>query len=67
MFRTPKSRSKKKCYVFSSCKQRNKVLLVYSVRKLQQDSYGLYISRLKVYYTLEETYLETRKQETKYH
>ena len=44
MFGKTKDSMKRKCYVFSSYKQRNKVFLLYSEGKLQQDRYGWCIS-----------------------
>ena len=40
MFQRPKDRMKRKYYIFSSYKQRNKVSLVYLEGKLQQDRHG---------------------------
>ena len=40
MFQMPEDTMKRKCYVFSGYKQRNKVRLFFLAGKLQQDSYG---------------------------
>ena len=37
----------RKCYAFSSCKQRKKVCVAYLGCKLQQDGYGWWIFKLK--------------------
>ena len=66
MFWKPKDSMKGKCYIFSSYKQTNKVCLVYLEWKLQQDSYGWYILKLKDQKAVERTYLEASKQQTSY-
>ena len=66
MFWVPKNSMKGKCHVFSGSKQRNKVCLVYLECKLQQDTYGWCIFKLKRQKKVETTYLETEKQETTY-
>ena len=55
-----------KCYVFSGYKQRNKVCLVYLEWKLQQDTYGWGILKLKCKKTVEKIYLEISKQQRRY-
>ena len=61
MFWRPNDSMKGKCYVFSGYKQRNKLCLVYLECKLQQDSYGWCIFKLKCKKTVEKTYIETSK------
>ena len=65
MFWRPKSSMKGKCYVFSGDKQRNKACFVYLECKLQQDTYGWYIFKLKCQKTVEKTHLESRKLQKK--
>ena len=57
---------KSKCYVFSGYKERNKACLVYLDYKLQKDSNGSPIWKLKCRKTAERTYLETSKQQRRY-
>ena len=56
MFSRPKDSRKNKCYIFSGYKERSKVCLVYLECKLQQDSYGWCIFKLKCQKTVEKTY-----------
>ena len=51
---------------FSGYKQRNKVCLVYLETKQQQNGYGSCVFKLKCQKTVERTYLETNKQQTRY-
>ena len=60
-----KDSMKGKCYPFSGFKQRNKAYLVYLECKLQEDSYGWCSFKLKCGKTVEITYLETSKQQTR--
>ena len=57
---------KSKGYVFSAYEQRNKVSLVYLKCKLQHEKYGGCIFKLKCQRTVERTYLENTKQQTRY-
>ena len=66
MFWRPNDSMKGKCYVFSCYKQRNKLCLVYLDFKLQQDSYGWCIFKLKYQEKEERTYLETSKQKRRW-
>ena len=66
MFWRPRDSMKIKCYVFGGYKQRNNVCFVYLYYKLQQDSYGWCIFKLKCQKTVERTYLETTKQQRRY-
>ena len=54
---------KSKCYIFSGYKQRKKVCLVCLECKLQQDSCGWWIFKLKWDKTVEQIYLETSKKQ----
>ena len=66
MFRRPKDRIKGKCYLFSGYKMRNNVWVMNLECKLNQDSYGWWTFKLICQKTIETTYLETRKKQTKY-
>ena len=66
-FLQSKDSMKGKSYVLSRSKQRNKVQLVYLECELQEDSYGVCFFKLKCLKTVERTYLEASKQQTKYH
>ena len=57
---------KGKPFVFRVYKQKIKVPFLYLECKLQENRYGRWIFKLKRYKTLETTYLETIKQQTKY-
>ena len=65
MFWRPKDSMKCKFFVFSGYKLRNKVCLVHLECKLQQNSYGSCIFKLKRKKTVETTYLETSKKQTR--
>ena len=57
---------KGKCYVFSRCKQRKKVYFGYLECKLEENGYVRCTFKLKGQKTIERTYLETGKQQTRY-
>ena len=51
---------------FSGYKQRTKIGLTYLERKLQQDTYGSCIFKLKCHKTEDKSYLQARKQQPRY-
>ena len=55
------------CYDFSGYKQKNKMCSVYLESKLQQDRYGSGVFKCKSQKTVQRKYLQTSKQQTKYH
>ena len=65
MFLRLKDGNKCKCYVFSIYKKRNKVCLLCSECKLQEDGYGWFIFNFKCWKTAERTYLERTKPEAR--
>ena len=60
-FWRPKNTMKRKCYVVSGYKQRNKVFLVYLKCDCEQHRYGWCLFKLKLKKTVDKTYLETSK------
>ena len=67
MFWTWKESMKGKCYIFSCYKRKNNVRLVYLLEgKLQIDRYGWCILKLTYKKTVEITYLEKSKIQTRY-
>ena len=64
MFRWPKKSMKSKYNPFSGYKRRYKVCLVYLEWKLQQDSYGWCIFKLKSQKGVERRCLKRSKQQT---
>ena len=67
MFWTTKHSMNQKYHVFSGYKERGKVGPVYFEGKPQQKKYGWRIFRLKCKKKVEKTYLQTSKQQTRYH
>ena len=65
MFLRQKHNIKGKCYVLRAYNSRNKVCFVYLERQLQQHRYGLCIFKIKCQKTVETTYLDTSKEETR--
>ena len=66
MFGRPKETTKGKCYFFSGYTQINKMWLLHLECKLWQDSHTLCTLELKCQKSVDRTYIERRKQETRY-